>query len=89
MNLLFFILGMLFINFINPILDEICNFILTVLETKKGEYAVKIAEYNKKVNELKQFDDEKDEPLQIMGFQYPIEAETDNDIEEEEDDEEL
>lgn len=67
MNLLFFILGILFINFVSPILEELCNLLLTIIETKKGEYAIKIAEYNQKVNKAKQEDDEK-ESLHVVGF---------------------
>lgn len=53
MNLLFFILGALFVSFITPILDECGNLILTIIEAQKGKFAIKIAEYNKKVMELK------------------------------------
>jgi hypothetical protein len=67
LNLLFFILGILFINFVSPILEELCNLLLTIIETKKGEYAIKIAEYNQKVNKVKQEDDEK-ESLHVVGF---------------------
>ena len=67
MNLLFFILGILFINFISPILEELCNLLLTIIETKKGEYAIKIAEYNQKVNKIKEENGEK-EPLHVVGF---------------------
>ena len=85
MNLLFFILGALFISFINPILDELCNLILTIIETEKGKFAIKIAEYNKKVIELK--GEEEKETANVIGFQYcPEDYIEDNDEQEEDDD---
>lgn len=84
MNLLFFILGILFVNFINPVIEELCNLFLTIIETKKGEYAIKIADYNKKVLEIKGEDEEK-EPLHVMGFQWTPEDEDDEEEYEEDD----
>ena len=69
MNLLFFILGAFSTDIINPILTEVCNLILTIIETQKGKFAVKIAEYNKKVSDLKgKNEEEEKEPIHIMGF---------------------
>lgn len=82
MNLLFFILGILFSDFVQPLLEEIGNLILTVIETKKGKYAVEIAKLNKEVLEIKEENEEK-EPLRVMGFQFDANEE---EIEEEDDD---
>ena len=87
MNLLFFILGAFSTDIINPILTEVCNLILTIIETQKGKFAVKIAEYNKKVVEIQgEEEDEEKEPVHIMGFHLePEESETERELEEEED----
>lgn len=87
MNLLFFILGAFSTDIINPILTEICNLILTIIETQKGKFAVKIAEYNKKVVEIQgEEEDEEKEPVHIMGFHLePEERETEHELKEEED----
>ncbi|MDV3428509.1 MAG: hypothetical protein LIR50_16065 [Bacillota bacterium] len=84
MNLLFFILGALFISFINPIADELCNLILTIIETEKGKFAIKIAEYNKKVIELK--GKEEKETANVIGFQYYPDDYVEDDEQEEDDD---
>lgn len=84
MNLLFFILGAFSTDIINPILTEVCNLILTIIETQKGKFAVKIAEYNKKVLEIKgENEEEEKEPIHIMGFHLNPEEECE--CEEEED----
>lgn len=55
-----------------------------MIETKKGEYAIKIADYNKKVVEIKGEDEEK-EPLHVMGFQWSPEDDDDEEEYEEDD----
>lgn len=86
MNLLFFILGAFSTDIINPILTEVCNLILTIIETYKGKFAVKIAEYNKKVVEIQgEEENEEKEPVHIMGFHLePEERKTERELEEEE-----
>lgn len=85
MNLLFFILGAFSTDIINPILTEVCNLVCTIIETYKGKFAVKIAEYNKKVVEIQgEKEDEEKEPVHIMGFHLePEERETERELEEE------
>jgi hypothetical protein len=50
---LYFILGILFAVFILPIIDGLASVILSLLEIPKGKAALKIATYNKKIEELK------------------------------------
>jgi len=80
--LLFFILGALFISFINPILEELCNLLLVIIETQKGRFNLKISEYNKQIMKLKE--EEEKEPANVIGFQYIPEEE--DDMQEEVDD---
>lgn len=86
MYLLFFILGALFVSFISPILEELCNLLLVIIETQKGRFNLKISEYNKRIMKLKGEEEEK-EPANIIGFQYiPEEEEEIDDMQEEVDD---
>ena len=84
MYLLFFILGALFVSFINPILEELCNLLLVIIETQKGRFNLKISEYNKQIMKLKE--EEEKEPANVIGFQYIPEEEEDDDMQEEVDD---
>ena len=51
-NFLFFILGALFIQFFNPIIDMLCSLILTKLECIKGHIAIKITEQNHTIRKI-------------------------------------
>lgn len=61
MNILFiFILGVLFVQFVLPLIDSILSLICAFIEMLKGKISVKIAHYNKQIH--------KDEEMRPIGF---------------------
>ena len=80
MELLYFILGVIFAVFISPILDTFCSIILSWAESIKAKYGEIVNEANIRMSQA----GTSDEPKQTIGFQLPDEETY---IEEEEDDE--
>lgn len=80
MELLYFILGVIFAVFISPILDAFCSIILSWAESIKAKYGEIVNEANIRMSQA----GTSDEPKQAIGFQLPNEKTY---IEEEEDDE--
>ena len=80
MELLYFILGVIFAVFISPILDAFCSIILSWAESIKAKYGEIVNEANIRMSQA----GTSDEPKQAIGFQLPDEVTY---IEEEEDDE--
>lgn len=81
MELLYFILGALFIQFIIPILDGAAALILTWFEVKKADFGEHINAINVKIRETQTSDDPPVSP-RVIGFTLSDEYE-----EEDEDDE--
>lgn len=67
----YFILGILFGNYIMPILDSLGSIIMTWCEAVKGKLAIKVAEYNHQISLI---GEEEVQTYQI-GFQAPPSAE--------------
>lgn len=77
--LLYFLLGIIFCQWVMPLIDGILNVILTALETVKGKLSVKITDYTIQIQNMSNPDTEI--PKNVIGFALP-------DYEEEEDEEE-
>lgn len=80
MELLFFILGILFVQYIIPIIDGISTWFLTWVEAKKAKQSEIINDTNIKMRQAAASADQ-DPPKRLIGFQMP-------DAQEEEEDEE-
>jgi len=65
--LLFFLAGVVFIQWVIPLVDEICNTIMTALEVVKSNLAVKIAKCQV---EMRDMGIETDECKHEMGFHF-------------------
>ena len=67
----YFIFGMIFATVITPILDSAAVVLITILESIKGRFSIKIAEYNDKIQKLGE------EPVntRVIGFAAPTEEE--------------
>lgn len=74
----YFILGILFIQIILPIIDEVFAVLLTYLEVLKGKASYKVAKYNVEIQKL---GEEEEIAHNVIGFAIP----TDENQEEEED----
>ena len=85
MELLFFLLGILFVSYVIPILDSLSTLILAWVETKKIAYSEQINQTNIKMRRDAEKAEEEDYPKKtIVGFYAP---DDDADYTEEEDDE--
>ena len=73
---LFFILGIIFIQFIIPVLDALFSIIYVKIEVIKGKYVLQTTEINKQIADI--VGDEDGSPQPVIGFQYS-EAEEDFD----------
>ena len=82
LNLLFFILGMIFIQFIVPFLDAWLTHIATWFEYKKLKYSEAINEGNIRMKQALSSAEEDDTPKYTIGFAVPA---CDEEIEEEDD----
>lgn len=69
MELLYFILGVIFAVFISPILDAFCSIILSWAESVKAKYGEIVNEANIRMSQA----GTSDEPKQAIGFQLPDE----------------
>ena len=78
--LLYFILGMLVVQAGFPLLDGLTALLLTILESAKGYFSVKVAEYNAKMRQIT-YDNPKGKTNQI-GFVFDEEEEEELDDEE-------
>ena len=75
---LFFILGIIFAEYIDPLLDSLWGIIMTRLEIIKGKYGIEVAKINEKINTLS----DESPPQHAIGFIY--DEEEDDSQEEEE-----
>lgn len=74
----FFILGIVFITFIIPILDQLLSLILTFLEMVKCKWSLKIAETNTLIKQAAE-PEEPEEKKYYIGFTVP-DSEDDTDV---------
>ena len=58
----YFILGILFGNYIMPILDSLGSIVMTWCEAVKGKLAIKVAEYNMRIRKISD-DEPKKRPI--------------------------
>lgn len=75
--LTFFILGIVFIQWVTPLGDSLIELIVTAFEALKGRLGVTISRFNKAISDISEGEIE----THVIGFQV------DNEPEEEEDDE--
>ena len=68
---LFFILGIIFAEYISPLLGSILEIIMTKLEITKGKYGYEVTKINQKINNLA----DESGPQQAIGFVYSPEDE--------------
>ena len=81
-NIMWFALGVLFYMFIVPILDQLCSLICLKMEEKKGEYNLKIVEYNSKADKIVKELEKPYEVSHAIGFEVPTYDEYYDDYEE-------
>lgn len=70
--LFYFISGILFFQFIIPILDSLVGWLLSYIEVKKGKHSISIAEMNEKLTNLTT-----ETNTSVIGFSIPTEEEDD------------
>ena len=71
-KLLYFILGILFVQIISPVLDSLTSLLLTIIEVAKGYFNTKITKYNLQVKK----DYQKEEKyMPLIGFERDEEEE--------------
>ena len=78
--LIYFVLGMLCYALILPIIEAFGVVLTTLFEVWKGRLSVKIAEYNMKIQQTKEKDEEKSS-IKPIGFVIPETYETEDDDE--------
>lgn len=78
--LLYFVLGMLCYALILPIIESFGVVLTTLFEVWKGELSVKIAEYNMKIQQIKDTEDTKSS-MNPIGFVMPETYEIEDDDE--------
>ena len=74
MELLYFILGILFVTYVIPLLDGILSWFLTWVEVKKAKQSEVINQTNIKMRQAAA-SAEKDPPRRPIGFRVPDEEE--------------
>ena len=74
MELLYFILGILFVTYVIPLLDGISSWFLTWVEAKKAKQSEVINQTNIKMRQAAASADE-DPPRRPIGFRVPDEEE--------------
>ena len=70
MELLYFILGIIFVSYVIPLLDGISAWILTWIEAKKAEQSSVINDANIKMRQAAASAEE-DSPRRPIGFRMP------------------
>lgn len=83
MELLYFILGILFVSYIIPIIDGISSWFLTWVEAKKAKQSEIVNETNIKMRQAVASADQ-DVPMRQIGFQMPDPEENEEEDEEDE-----
>lgn len=74
MELLYFILGILFVTYVIPLLDGISSWFLTWVEAKKAKQSEVINQTNIKIRQAAASAEE-DPPRRPIGFRVPDEEE--------------
>ena len=74
MELLYFILGILFVTYVIPLLDGISSWFLTLVEAKKAKQSEVINQTNIKMRQAAASAEE-DPPRRPIGFRVPDEEE--------------
>lgn len=82
--LLYFILGVLFIEVGIPIIEAIVTLILTWIKVAKGSASLKITKMSADITKIQEGLEEDKTPKRLIGFQVPVAEEI---YEEEEEDE--
>lgn len=75
MNLLYFILGIIFIHVIIPLVDSILELIVTWLESKKSCYGLKIAKTNLEIQHIVDNSENNCDNSHAIGFRVANECE--------------
>ena len=78
MELLYFILGILFVTYVIPLLDGISSWFLTWVEAKKAKQSEVINQTNIKMRQAAASAEE-DPPRRPIGFRVPDEEEENED----------
>ena len=78
MELLYFILGILFVEYAIPLIDGICSWFLTWIEAKKAKQSSIINDANIKMRQAAAAAEE-DPPRRPIGFRLPDEEEENED----------
>ena len=84
MELLYFILGICFVQYVIPVLDGVAGWFLTWIEAKKAKQSEVINQTNIKMRQAAASAEVDDTPKRLIGFRVPDEE----DYEEEEYEEE-
>ena len=74
MELLYFILGIVFVTYVIPLLDGISSWFLTWVEAKKAKQSSVINDANIKMRQAAASAEE-DPPRRLIGFRMPDEEE--------------
>ena len=70
LELKYFILGVIFVLFVSPVVEELCGVVLTGLEVIKGKWTLKITKINSQIRKISL--EYTDEPHQHqIGFVIP------------------
>lgn len=78
-ELFYFILGIVFVEYICPLIEGLATLLLTKMEVKKGKYSEMINDINLNIEKATA----SSEKTNLIGFQLP------NDYEEEDEDDEI
>lgn len=73
----YFILAILLIQVILPVLDGLTSLLLTIIETAKGYFGVKVAKYNNRIRDIQM--GENIPTVNSIGFSYETKEEEDDD----------
>ena len=69
-ELLYFILGIVFVLLVSPVLESLCTLILTGMELLKGKWTLKITKINSQIRKISlEYPDEP--PSNPIGFVIP------------------
>lgn len=74
-ELLYFILGILFISIIFPVLDGLSNLALQLFEVWRGRLGIKITKLNNEIQNINEPQLPEPTTSQAIGFQIPDEEE--------------
>ncbi len=81
--LIYFILGILFDEFILPLISSAAELCVMFFEKQKGKLAVDIAKMNKEVNDISE--EINKEPVNTVAMGFHIPSNTEEDLEEDDD----